>query len=213
MFREERPLFREKNLKPLVHRDLGIVRFNLPKVRIDGGIQHQAVFDHDLGVESGFGFHMLAGKTVSGRIPFIQGTKGAHGAVGNELHVSPGRDSFKTLEGTFLREPALKLATDGRIIRTLAVTGNHAGQDYPPVGGCLLAEAQRLEWNLKQHYVSAAGDFSFRAPDRVPTVIRTLILGKKAVLLDAVTVGVEDVGMAAVMERVQEHSDLVVIVN
>ena len=45
---EERAFFRKENLEALVDRDLGIVRLNLAEVRIDGGVEHQAIFDDDL---------------------------------------------------------------------------------------------------------------------------------------------------------------------
>ena len=40
----------------------------LAEVRIDRGIEHQAVFDHHLGIKAGLGLHVLAGKAGSGRI-------------------------------------------------------------------------------------------------------------------------------------------------
>src|SRR5689334_2273142 len=71
IFLEEGPLLRKEHLKALVHRDLRIVRLNLAKIRIDGGIKHQAVFDDNLGVEAGFGLHVFPGKTFLRRIALV----------------------------------------------------------------------------------------------------------------------------------------------
>src|SRR5947207_11803042 len=48
VLQKERALLREKDFKALVDRDLGLVRFDLPEIRVHGGIEHQAVFDHNL---------------------------------------------------------------------------------------------------------------------------------------------------------------------
>ena len=75
---EERALLRKENFKALVHRNLGIVGFDLAEIRINGGVQHQAVFDHHFGIEPRFGLYVLAGKAVSGGIAFVQRAKRAH---------------------------------------------------------------------------------------------------------------------------------------
>ncbi len=65
---KEGPLFRKENFEALVHRDLRIIGFDLPEIRIDGGVKNQAVFQHDLRIQPGFRLQMFAGKALPGRI-------------------------------------------------------------------------------------------------------------------------------------------------
>ena len=75
IFLEEGPLLRKENLKPLVDRDLWIIRFHLPEVRIYRAVQHQAVFQDNLGIQACFRFKVLAGEAVASRIALIENTK------------------------------------------------------------------------------------------------------------------------------------------
>src|SRR5215469_2564430 len=58
-----------------------------------------------------------------------------------------------------------------------------------------------------------AGEFCVCVPDCVPTVVGALVLTEKPVLLDAVGIGIKNVGMAAIVKGIQKHADLVVIIN
>ena len=60
---EERTPLVEAHLETLVHRHLGFVRLHLAEVRVQGGIQHQAVLKHELGVQP----DVLLGVFVEGR--------------------------------------------------------------------------------------------------------------------------------------------------
>ena len=50
-------------------------------------------------------------------------------------------------------------------------------------------------------------------PDGVPGLVGPVGLAEQGILLNAVRIHVKRVGMAPVVKRVQEHSDLVIIVN
>ena len=90
VFLEEWALLRKENFKPLVHRNLGIVGFNLAEIRIESGVQHQAVLDYSFCIETGLGLYVLAGKTVSRGIAFIERAKRSHRSIRNELEVVAG---------------------------------------------------------------------------------------------------------------------------
>ena len=128
VFLKEGPLLRKENLKPLVHRDLWIVGFHLPEVRINRAVQHQAVFQDNLGIQSCFRFQVLTGKAVASRIAFIQAPESADRCIGNELHVSSRRDSLKSLYLLGLYKPPLNPAGVFRVKRALVIAWNHPRQ-------------------------------------------------------------------------------------
>src|SRR5690348_9803851 len=49
---EERTLFWEKHFEALVDGDLRLVGFDLAEIRIDGGVEHEAVVQDELGIET-----------------------------------------------------------------------------------------------------------------------------------------------------------------
>ena len=52
VFHEEWPLLRKENFEPLVYRVLRLVRLHLRKIRIHRRIQHQAVVEDELRIQS-----------------------------------------------------------------------------------------------------------------------------------------------------------------
>src|ERR1700681_1224892 len=88
----------------------------------------------------------------------------------------------------------------------LGVSRNHAYQDHAPANGRELLEPQRLEWNLNDHRVAAAGDFCVGMPDRVKGVVRPPAFCKQSILLDAVRVGIKIEVVALVMKRIQPQA-------
>src|SRR5947207_9872283 len=156
---------------------------------------------------------MLAGKTKSSRVTVIERAEGACRRVRHELHIPAGRNFLKTGEGAFLRKPSLQFAGVRRIKSPLAIPGNHTRQEHAPIRGRLAGKAQRLEWNLNQYHVAMAGDFGRGIPDSVPGIIRALALGVQSILLDAIGIDIEHIGVAAVVEGIEPQAYLVVVVN
>ena len=58
-----------------------------------------------------------------------------------------------------------------------------------------------------------AGDFGRGIPDSVPGIIRALALGVQSILLDAIGIDIEHIGVAAVVEGIEPQAYLVVVVN
>src|SRR5258708_282191 len=211
VFLEKRPLLREEDLKTLVDCNLRIVRLDLTKIGIEGGVQHQAVFDHDLGIQSRFGRKMLSCKTLTCWIASIQRTKSAERSIGNELHVPSRRDSVEPGDVRFVNEPALFLAAVSGVVGAFAVARNHPGEKNPPgvrAGG---TEAHGFEGNLKPDHVAAVQNLCLRMPNGVKRLVKSPVFSEDGVLLDAVRIGEEGVGMAVVKERIPEKAHVVVV--
>ncbi len=121
ILQKERPLLREENLEALVHGDLRLVRLYLRKVRVDGGVQHQRVLEHDLRVEPRPRFDVLAMKMGVVGVAVVQFTEAADRQIWNKLQVAPRRDFLQPIHLGFLRQKTLRIACDVRVERILIV--------------------------------------------------------------------------------------------
>src|SRR5207302_11274169 len=90
---KKRALFREKHLKALVDRDLRVVGFHLAEVGIAGNIQHQAVMEDELGVETKPAAGGAAFKMGVGEIRSVESAERIEQSVRNERQRTPGFDA------------------------------------------------------------------------------------------------------------------------
>src|ERR1700688_2600353 len=90
VFEKERALLWKEDGESLVDRDLRLVGLDLAKVRIDGGVEHEAVVNDELGVETNLGLKGTALEKGIARITLVNVTKTAEQAVRDQLNISCG---------------------------------------------------------------------------------------------------------------------------
>ena len=129
---KKRPLLRKEDLKPLVHRVLRLIALQLPEVRIHREVQHQAVVQNHLSVQTGIATQMIGQKRRTVGIALVQHAKSAGNAVGIELDVPAGADVGQSFERAFLIQPALNAAGNSRIKTVVVIVRNHPLQNDPP---------------------------------------------------------------------------------
>ncbi len=56
VLQKEGPLLGKEDFEPLIDCDLGLIRFDLAEVGIDSAVEHEAVVQDELGVETDVGF-------------------------------------------------------------------------------------------------------------------------------------------------------------
>jgi hypothetical protein len=100
---EEWPHFGEIGWKALVG-NCRIVNADLAEVRIDRGIQHQAIVQDELGVEPAIALQMLVFKVRIDGIDGVQLAQAARDGVRLKLHVLPAPHVAETLDFHILRE-------------------------------------------------------------------------------------------------------------
>ena len=88
IFQEERTLLREKDLEALVNRVLRLIGLYLREIGIDGGVEHQAVVENNLGIQAGLALGVDPVKARLTRIAIIHRTEVAERGIGNELQVA-----------------------------------------------------------------------------------------------------------------------------
>src|SRR5207247_11436202 len=110
--------------------------------------------------------------------------------------------------------PALNSAGVSGIERALSIAWNHTGQHHATgLRSSRSREPHGLEWNFKPHHITMAGDFRLGVPNCIEGAIHAAILSEQRVLLDAIRIAVENVCMALVIEGIQEHAYLIVIID
>ncbi len=74
-------------------------------------------------------------------------------------------------------------------------------------------EAQRLERDFKQDHVAPIVHFGLSAPNCIEGRIISAVFGIDSVLLDAVRIGKERIGVAVIAKGVEEEAHLIVVIN
>src|SRR4030081_3611824 len=161
---KEWAFFREENFEALVHRNLGLIRFDLAEVGIDRGVEYEAVMQDELCVEAHVGLEGAVFEERMIGIALIYVAKAANQSVWNKLDVAAGRDFVPTGGSGGLVEAPLNAVGNARPEQILVSTRNGAVQNDAPLLRASVGEAQALEGNRNQDQVATAGQSAFGAP-------------------------------------------------
>ena len=104
--------------------------------------------------------------------------------VGDELHVASRRDVFEAGQRARLIQPAMHPVRDRRPGITFVFAGRIALQPEPPVLVRGVAEAERLERDLKDCHPSFVSDLGARVPNRVPRHVESVFFCPYGFLLN-----------------------------
>src|ERR1700676_1972886 len=107
VLQEERTLFGEEHLEPLIDGDLRLVGFHLAEVRIERRIEHEAGGQEEFRVETNVGLELSALVERMIRVALINVAEAAEESVGNDLDVASGADERETGRGRGLVETPL----------------------------------------------------------------------------------------------------------
>src|SRR3954462_6417672 len=113
VLQEKRALLGEEDFETLIDGDLRLVRFDLAEVRIDGGIEDEAVMQNEFCVQSDLGLQPSVFKEGIGRIALVDVPEPAQQAVRNNLDV-PGAGKVQAGGAGGLVEAALNAIGNSR---------------------------------------------------------------------------------------------------
>src|SRR5579862_7990635 len=133
VLQKEWTLLRKINFKPLIHRDLRILRLHLAEIRIRGQVQNKTILNHKLRVSPKLPLRYGILEVRIVRIPLIERSKSAHDSVGDQLDVTSRRNSFQAVKRRRLSEPALYLVRNLRPEGIFTLARDAAVQNDSPL--------------------------------------------------------------------------------
>src|ERR1700680_3904099 len=212
VLQEERTLFGEEHLEPLVNGDLRLVGFHLAEVRIERRIDHEAVVQNEFRVETTVWLELSALVERMIRVALINVAEAAEEPVGNDLDVASWRDEREPGRGRGLVETPLDAVGDTWPEQVLIGARDAAVQNNAPLLPSGVGKAQALKRNCHQYKVAAIGQASLGPPDRVKRSIEPAVigletgadraLGPQRIPLDPERIGGKGVAAARIVEGV-----------
>ena len=210
---EELALLREEEREAgQVH--LPLVHLHLREVGVQGEVGGQVLGDAVLDVDAGRAATLVVQRRVREQV-------GGHTAdrVGFDLDVAARRGRFETHQRPGRRDaedtgrPAAAAGRDGqpRQIGVLVLAADAAAKLNAPDVRRLRPVAERLERNLHLDRPAAVEAAGPHVPHRVPVGVRVALVRELLVGAPAERVGVEHEAVAAVVERVEERAEVVVL--
>src|SRR5438105_11640787 len=132
VLKEERALLGKEDLEALVDGDLRLVGLNLAEVGINGRVEHEAVAQDELGVQTDIGLECPSFEERVSGVALIDVAKGSERAVRVELHVAAGRDILQSLKRGGLVEASLDAVRNARPEQVFVGTRDGTIEDNAP---------------------------------------------------------------------------------
>ncbi len=211
VLQEKRPLFREEDLEALADRNLRLVGFDLAEVGLGSKIEHQAVFEDELGIQATIHFGAACSEARCGGIAQVEATKGAKEAIGNELHVAARRDLLQATQVCGLAGQPDDILRHPRPESLLEVAGDIALQQNAPGLHIGIGKSQALERHGDPNDVPLRRELAARVPHSIEAEVLVPIgFVVNAVALHAQRVDLELVHAVVLVEGVEPQINEVV---
>ncbi len=130
---KERTLLRKEHLETLVNRVLRLIGFHLAEIRFNRGIEDEAVFEDNLGIQACFSVKRLALEIRIGGHVLVYGPEASGKNIEIKLHVLTRGDVLQADDCPFLDQSSRYFGGGGvRPPIVLVGTRDKALQGYPP---------------------------------------------------------------------------------
>jgi hypothetical protein len=210
---EERAHFRKVRRKTLVGRSR-IVHADLAEVRVERGVEHQAVVQNEFCVEPRIALQVLVFKVRIDRIDAVELAQIAGERVRLQLHVLAVANVLKAFDDALLRELAGNVVAVAGPKVGLAVAGDVALQNDAPAAkliGTGLGEVKTHKRNAHEHDEAVGRAAPPGVPHGIEGVVVAVLLAVERIGLNSECVALKDKGAAMVAEGIEKERDLVIV--